>query len=131
VAASKVATSSDISSTPPTPVNSAASSIQVNDTKNNDNISTSSSSADDSDSDSSVGTVQRVPQLPIVVPTMAESVQQFIAPSIFAALSSDYVLDWLERYEMAVVYNRWSNDDRARNFPMYLDGAARKLFFSS
>jgi hypothetical protein len=29
---------------------------------------------------------------------------------------------------MAAVYNRWSNDDRARNFPMYLDGAARKWF---
>jgi hypothetical protein len=128
VAASKVATSSDISSTPPTPVNSAASSIQVNDTKNNDNNSTSSSSAEDSDSDSSVGTVERVPQLPIVVSAMAESVQKFIATPIFAALSSDDVLDWLERYEMAAVYNRWSNDDRARNFPMYLDGAARKWF---
>jgi hypothetical protein len=103
VAASKVATSSDISSTPPTPVNLAASSIQVNDTKNNDNISTSSSSAEDSNSDSSVGTVQRVPQLPIVVPTMAERVQKFIAPPIFAALSSDDVLDWLERYEVAAV----------------------------
>jgi hypothetical protein len=128
VAPSKVATSSDILNTPPTPVDSAASSIQVNDTKNNDNTSTSSSSAEDSDSDSSVGTVQRVPQLPIVVPTMAVSVQKFIAPPIFAALSSDDVLDWLERYEMAAVYNRWSNDDRARNFPMYLDGAARKWF---
>jgi hypothetical protein len=103
VAASKVATSSDISSTPPTPVNSAASSIQVNDTKNNDNNSTSSSSAEDSDSDSSVGTVERVPQLPIVVSAMAESVQKFIATPIFAALSSDDVLDWLERYEVAAV----------------------------
>ncbi|EFX72047.1 hypothetical protein DAPPUDRAFT_111167 [Daphnia pulex] len=128
VTASTIATSSDNSSTPPTPVNSAASSIQVDDSENDDNNSTSYNSAEDSDSDSSVGTVQHVLQLPIVVPTMAVSVQKFIAPPIFSALSSDDVLDWLERYEMAAIYNRWSNDDRARNFPMYLDGAARKWF---
>ncbi|EFX60842.1 hypothetical protein DAPPUDRAFT_275195, partial [Daphnia pulex] len=71
VTASTIATSSDNSSTPPTPVNSAASSIQVDDSENDDNNSTSYNSAEDSDSDSSVGTVQHVLQLPIVVPTMA------------------------------------------------------------
>jgi hypothetical protein len=82
--ASTIATSSDISSTPPTPVNSAASSIQLDDSENDDNNSTSYNSAEDSDSNSSVGTVQHVLQPPIVVQTMAVSVQKFIAPPIFA-----------------------------------------------
>ncbi|EFX77315.1 hypothetical protein DAPPUDRAFT_106280 [Daphnia pulex] len=71
VAVSKVARSSDISSTPPTPVNSASSSIQLDDIEHDDGKSTSSSSAEDSDeSDSSLGTVQLIPQPPLVVPTM-------------------------------------------------------------
>lgn len=90
MAVSKVARSSDISSTPPTPVNSASSSIQLDDIEHDDGKSTSSSSAEDSDeSDSSVGTVQLIPQLPLVVPTMvsvcsyAVSIKKIIAPRIF------------------------------------------------
>jgi hypothetical protein len=108
----------------------------LDDIEHDDGKSTSSSSAEDSDeSDSSVGTVQLIPQLPLVVPTMvsvcsyAVSIKKFIAPRIFLALSSDDVLDWLERYEMAAVYNQWSNDDQVRNFAIFLDGVARKWLF--
>jgi hypothetical protein len=44
----------------------------------------------------------------------------------FPASSEEDPVNWLESFELAVAYNRLSDPDRARNFVMYLEGAARK-----
>jgi hypothetical protein len=59
---------------------------------------------------------------------MAVSVQKFIAPPVFSASPEQDAVDWLERFELAATYNRWSDADHARNFVMYLEGTARKWF---
>lgn len=51
---------------------------------------------------------------------MAGGVQKFIAPSIFSAKPEVDAMDWLERFELAASYNRWTDADQARNFVMYL-----------
>jgi hypothetical protein len=95
---------------------------------NNDNADRVDTPSEDSDSNSSFVTPPRAPRRPIPAATMALSVQKFIVPPVFSAAPSEDAIDWLERYELAAVYNRWTDADRARNFVMYLDGAARKWF---
>jgi hypothetical protein len=53
---------------------------------------------------------------------------KFIAPPTFQGRSDEDVLEWLTRYESIGVYNRWADADLHANFPMYLDGAARKWY---
>jgi hypothetical protein len=44
---------------------------------------------------------------------MAVSVQKFIAPPVFSASPEEDAVDWLERFELAATYNRWSDADHA------------------
>jgi hypothetical protein len=55
-------------------------------------------------------------------------VQKFIGPPVFSASPEEDAVDWLERFELAATYNRWSDSNHARNFVMYLEGTARKWF---
>lgn len=83
----------------------------------------------DSDNDSSIIRTPLRPPLHILpLTTMAASVQKFIAPPVFSASPEEDAVDWIERFELAAAYNRWSDADQARNFVMYLEGPARKWF---
>ncbi|KZS11578.1 Uncharacterized protein APZ42_023719 [Daphnia magna] len=89
----------------------------------------SESSSADSDNDSSTIRASLLPPLRIFpLANMAASVQKFIAPPVFSASPEEDAVDWLERFELAATYNRWSDADQARNFVMYLEGPARKWF---
>ncbi|KZS19609.1 Uncharacterized protein APZ42_013879 [Daphnia magna] len=83
----------------------------------------------DSDNDSSIIRTPLRPPLHILpLTTMAASVQKFIAPPVFSASPEEDAVDWIERFELAAAYNRWTDADQARNFVMYLEGPARKWF---
>ncbi|KZS18242.1 Uncharacterized protein APZ42_015657 [Daphnia magna] len=83
----------------------------------------------ESDNDSSIIRTPLLHLLRILpLTTMAASVQKFIAPPVFSASPEEDAVDWLERFELAAAYNRWSDADQARNFVMYLEGPARKWF---
>jgi hypothetical protein len=53
---------------------------------------------------------------------------KFIAPPIFQGRQDEDVLGWMTRYESIGLYNRWADADLFANFPMYLEGAARKWY---
>ena len=53
---------------------------------------------------------------------------KFIAPPTFCGLPNEDASDWISRYESIGQYNRWADADLRANFPMYLDGTARKWY---
>lgn len=91
----------------------ATNDIPVAEQDDNDNTNKVETPSEDSDSDSSIVIPPCAPRQPIPAATMALSVQKFIAPQVFSAGPSEDAIDWLERYELAAGYNRWTDADRA------------------
>jgi hypothetical protein len=68
----------------------------------------------------------RIP--PIIIMAGARPQMKFIAPPTFHGRPDEDVLEWMTRYESVGQYNRWADADLRANFPMYLDGPARKWY---
>ncbi|KAK4012401.1 hypothetical protein OUZ56_021500, partial [Daphnia magna] len=93
------------------------------------NLSPASSDSSSSDSDDTDDNVNNTPHNNRG-PDMATPIHKFIPPPSFSAKPGENAVDWLDRYELTGKYNRWGDDELRSNFVMYLEGTARKWFYS-
>ncbi|KAK4005698.1 hypothetical protein OUZ56_010740 [Daphnia magna] len=58
---------------------------------------------------------------------MAMCLLKFKAPPRFSVKGEEGVTNWMERYEVLVEYNWWTDLDKRKNFGLYLEGPERQF----
>lgn len=58
---------------------------------------------------------------------MAMCLVKFKAPPRFSVKGEEGVTNWMERYEVLVEYNWWTDLDKRKNFGLYLEGPERQF----